>query len=95
MAKRLNCTISMGQFQGEYAVQGRLFDNSIFSLFAEKADLVFESNEPSENKCVSGWIRVESLQVDKGLLLVALPRPTLENGQAITVKAEDIKEECG
>jgi hypothetical protein len=91
MEKWLECTISPGQFTGEFAVQGEMFDSTEFSLFASKEDLKF-SEEPSRDKPVKGFIRVIEGIREKDLLLVNLPRPTFENGRTITVKANQLKE---
>ena len=90
MEKWLECSISPGQFTGEYAVQGKMFDASEFSLFAPKEDLQF-SSEPSWDKPVKGFIRVKPCDSKDDLLLVSLPRPTFENGRTITVKIEQVK----
>ena len=90
MEKWLYCTISPGQFTGEYAVQGKLFDNTGFSLFAPKEDLQI-SEEPTWDKPVEGRIRVMPGAQKGNLLLVTLPQPTFENGQTITVKADSVK----
>lgn len=90
MTKWLYCTISEGQFTGEYAVQGELFDSTVFSLFAPKEDLQF-SEEPTGNKHVEGAIRVTPLGQKDDLMLIALPRPTFENGRTITVKTSQVK----
>ncbi len=91
--KWLDCTISPGQFTGEFAVQGELFDNTGFSLFATKEDLKFEG-KPASDKPVSGFIKITPLMQENDLQLVSLPRPTLENGRSITVRTEHIKEIC-
>ena len=90
MEKWLECTISPGQFTGEFAVQGKMFDATEFSLFAPKEDLKF-SGEPSWDKPVQGFIRVAHGASEGDLLLVSLPRPTFENGRVITVKMEQVK----
>lgn len=90
MGKWLDCTISQGQFSGEFAVQGELFDNTSFSLFVEREDLDF-SNEPEEGRSVQGFVRVTTLDSKDDLCLVALPQPTIENGRAVTVKADKVK----
>jgi len=87
----LDCTISPGQFTGEYAVRGNLFDGTEFSMFAEKEDLNFQS-EPTEDNPVVGLIRIVPGPQKDDLLLVRLPQPTFENGQTITVKANQIRE---
>ena len=90
MKNWLKCKISSGQFTGEFAIQGSLFNNSDFSMFAEKEYLEFTEN-PTDDHPVDGWIRVETLDKKDNLFLVALPQPTFENGQIITVKAEMLK----
>ena len=90
MDKWLDCTISEGQFTGEFAVQGKMFDSTDFSLFAPKEVLRFDE-EPTKNKRVQGSIRVTPLGQKDDLTLIALPRPTFENGRAITVKTNQIR----
>lgn len=90
MTKWLECTISPGQFTGEYAIRGKLFDGTEFSMFAEKDDLDFEE-EPTEDKPVVGRIRTVLGPKKGDLLLVRLPQPTFENGQTITVKTNQVK----
>lgn len=90
MEKWLECTISPGQFSGEFAVKGKMFDDTEFSLFAPKEDLNFVGN-PSWDNPIQGSIRVTISEQEDDLLLVNLPRPTFENGQAITVKENQIK----
>ena len=90
MEKWLDCTISPGQFTGEFAVQGKMFDATEFSLFAPKEDLKF-TGEPSWGKPVRGFIRVIPGPRKDNLLLVTLPQATFENGRTITVKADQIR----
>lgn len=90
MEKWLECTISVGQFTGEFAVQGEMFDSTVFSLFAPRKDLRL-SEEPTGDKCVEGSIRVIPLEQKDELMLIALPRPTFENGRTITVKKNQVK----
>jgi len=90
MKNWLKCTIFPGQFTGEYAVQGELFDGTGFSLFAEKEDLDF-AREPTFDKAVEGWIRIELGPQKDDLLLVTLPQPSLENGQTITVRTGQVR----
>jgi hypothetical protein len=89
--KWLTCSIYPGQFSGEFAVCGRLFDDTAFSMFAEEENLRFDKR-PGPDERVGGWIRVLPLGKKGDSLLVFLPQPTFENGQTITVKATDVKE---
>ena len=86
----LNCTISEGQFSGEFAVQGEMFDSTGFSLFLPENDLFF-SKPPKGDEHIKGAIRVRVLDQKDDLILVELPQPTFENGQAITVKANQVR----
>ena len=90
MTKWLKCWISPGQFSDEYAVSGTLFDNTEFSLFAETDDLGF-NGEPTQEDPVEGWIRIDSELRKDDLALVALPKPTLENGRLITVSLKQMR----
>lgn len=90
MENLLECTISPGQFTGEFAVQGKMFDDTEFSLFAPREALQF-SGEPSFDEPVQGFIHVRLRDVKNDLLLVSLPRPTFENGQTITVNKTQVK----
>lgn len=90
MEEWLECTITPGQFSGEYAIQGEMFDESDFSLFAPRNDLVF-NEEPTRDKPVKGLIRVVQGATKGDLLLVSLPRPTFENGRTITVRKSQLR----
>ena len=87
----LNCKISSGQFTGEFAVRGEMFNAKEFSLFAPKEYLKFDEERVKKGTTVEGSIRVTKLQAKGDLVLVELPQPTFENGQAITVKASQVK----
>lgn len=89
MRKRLLCKISKGQFSGEVAVQGKLYNSEDFSLFAPIECVEFDS-ELSESSYVDGSISVDVLDNKDDLVLVSLPQPAFENGQTITVKKEQL-----
>ena len=86
MEQWLKCKIMPGQFTGEYAIQGELFDSTTFSLFASEADVQLDE-KPVNDKPVKGHIRVILCESKDGLSMVSLPRPTFENGRTITIKA--------
>jgi hypothetical protein len=90
MEKWLKCKISLGQFTGEFAVNGLMSNANEFSLFSPKEYLKFKE-APVEGKSVEGSIRVTKLQEKDDLVLVVLPQPALENGRTITVKASQVK----
>ena len=91
MKEWLECTITPGQFSGEYAVQGNLFDVTGFSLFAPEKDLEF-TEKPTADKPVKGLIRIVPGAQKEDLVMVSLPRPTFENGRTITIKKEQLRE---
>ena len=91
MENWLSCEISQGQFTGEFAVQAKMFDSSAFSLFALREDLQFDEKELENSNRVQGLIRILPLKKEGDLVLVALPRPTFENGRTITVNASQIQ----
>jgi hypothetical protein len=88
----LKCQVLPGQFSGEFAIRGKLFNNSDFSLFAERNDVKF-TDEPSIDKFVDGWLKITVGSQQGDLLLVALPQPSFENGQTITVKRDQVREQ--
>jgi hypothetical protein len=90
MEARLRCSLFPGQFSSELAVVVRSANGRELSLFAEKSDLVY-SETPTEWQPVEGWVKVEVVQSERNLHLVRLPQTTLENGQFITVKAEQLE----
>ena len=92
-ASSLTCTVSRGQFSGEYAVSIEVFDGTHVSLFAGESDVELD-RQLSGDDSVMGRIHVEIVDQSDDLLLVRLPQPTLENGQTITVKAEAIQQEA-
>jgi hypothetical protein len=85
----LHCTVAVGQFTGEFAVGGQLFDGTSFSLFAPASDLQVAAL-PADNASVEGAIKVELLQCQGELSLVRLPQPTLENGRTVTVTRDQL-----
>jgi len=87
----LSCWISPGQFSVEYAVEGEAYNGTGFSLFASEEDVECDSL-PLEGQRVPGWIRVKVLAADSGTVLVNLPQRTLENGQTVTVRANQVEQ---
>lgn len=88
--KFLRCSVASGQFSGEYAVSGNTFDGEGFSLFAPKEFVITQSNVEEVGK-VDGLVEVEEIDRDGELVLVKLPRQTLENGTTITISASELE----
>jgi hypothetical protein len=86
---KLRCQISVGQFNSECAVVVKSFNGKSYSLFAQKTDLAF-SETPFDDTSVDGWIKVDVLKREDSLCLIRLPQTTLENGQFLTVRADQL-----
>jgi hypothetical protein len=81
----LPCSVSAGQFPTEVAVSGTQHNGKPFSLFAPN-EMVSATAEPSK-----GLLRVELVDRKGGLALVRLPAQTFENGQFVTVNADELQ----
>jgi hypothetical protein len=86
----LSCTVTEGQFTGEYAVQGKLFNSDEFSMFVPE-NYIQVRETPIKGKRVDGLMKVNILDEKGGLVLISLPIPTFENGKTITVKREQLQ----
>jgi len=86
----LRCTVYPGQFSVEFAVVVRQSDGSQVSLFVPH-EFVDCAGIPASNSPVPGRLRVALIDKRENLALVHLPRPTLENGQDITVEANQLE----
>ena len=89
MEARLRCTLFPGQFSSELAVVVRSASGRQLSLFAQKTDLDYQEL-PTDERSVEGWIKVEIVQRERGLCLIRLPQSTLENGQHLTVRMDQL-----
>lgn len=77
----LKCDISEGQFSGEFAVSGEDAGGKAFSLFAREQDVDHQRS----------LLRIEQLAKGNGMILVRLPEDTLENGNTVTVRQEQLQ----
>ena len=87
----LKCQIMPGQYSGECAVRGRLFNNNEFSLFADRSDIDFKG-KLSPDTPIDGWLKVTPGPKKGDLLVVNLPQPAFENGKNIIVKMEQVRD---
>ena len=85
----LRCQVYPGQFSVEYAVVVRQSDEKEVSFFAP-LELVDCEQAPTFDRPVPGWIKVVLVKQQGDLVLLQLPRSTLENGQYITVRADQL-----
>ena len=85
----LKCEVAPGQFTGEYAAIGHQFDGKQFSLFVPEEYVDFDEL-PAEGGRVPARLLVEVWQQGE-LIVIRLPRQTLENGQFVTVRADQLE----
>jgi hypothetical protein len=88
----MSCKALPGQFPGELAITGNTATDKLFSLFVQNKS-VSTKNHPTEGQSVDVWLRVEVIKQEGNVCVVRLPRQTLENGQFVTVKAEQLVEQ--
>lgn len=86
----LRCQVSPGMFSGEVAVRGRTADGTEYSLFVSDDFVEYEETAVAVAP-VDGWLCVEVLGRESGLMLVRLPGQTFENGQTVTVRDSEIE----
>ncbi len=87
----LQCEVKQGQFTGEFAVRGKLYDSHQFSMFVPDKYIKIDT-QPPENNYVDGLISVNLLDEKDNLALVSLPQNSFENGHTITVKRDQLQE---
>jgi hypothetical protein len=90
MENFLRCTLSPGQFTGEYAVSGKQSNQEGFSLFVSQ-DLVEFDNAFPDAYPVEGWLRVKIAERSGTDVLVCLPTRSLEGGQYVRVKSDQLR----
>jgi hypothetical protein len=85
----LRCQLSLGMFQGEYAVRGKTAEETEFSLFVPEEFV--ECDSPVSDGAIDGWLRVNVLAQANHLMLVRLPGQAFENGRTVTVRESEIE----
>ncbi len=90
MMTKLRCKLYPGQFSTEYAVVVEAFDGRRLSLFASHDDVETEG-EPTESNPTDGWLNVRVVDRQGGIFLVRLPQSTIENGQHISVRQDQLR----
>src|SRR4051812_49266617 len=86
----LRCTITPGQFTGEYAAEGTSHNGTGFSLFVGDEHLECRSFPVGADRA-SALLEVRVLEKGRGLALIELPVQTLENGKTVTVSEGDLE----
>ena len=87
----LRCDLSPGMFDGEIGVQGQQFDGSAYGLFAPTDHVDCGGHTLARGACVPGLVRVDIIDRKDNLVLVKLPRQTLQDGAYITVTADQLE----
>jgi hypothetical protein len=91
MGKLLRCKVYPGQFTGEFAVGATQINGERLSLFVPEEYVEWEQ-EPTRDRAVDGWIRVEIWEQTGDSALVKLPRESFESGWFVTVGLTQFRE---
>jgi hypothetical protein len=90
MENWLSCNLSLGQFEGEFGVDGEQYDKTPFSLFVPASAAKYDKPPRGNNKA-PGWVKVEVLERKGDLILVRLPRQTFQGPPFITVREDQLE----
>jgi hypothetical protein len=91
MTAELRCKVYPGMLSNEFAVVVEDFKGQNSSLFAPR-EKVRVDQEPTHDEPVIGWMRVQLLERAGDVILVWLPDTTIENGQHLFVRPEQLAE---
>jgi hypothetical protein len=91
MTADLRCKVYPGMFSSEFAVVVEAFNGRAFSLFAPR-EKVRVDQEPTLDEPADGWLKVQLLKQEGNLILVWLPDTTLESGQYLSVRLDQLSE---
>ncbi len=86
----LLCTITPGQFSSEYVASGSQASGREFSLFVPSSAVRVE-HQPTRDVSVPGKMRVELWGRKGDLLLVRLPRQTIDGQEYVTVDGGQVE----
>ena len=92
MESYLRCAVGPGQFTGEYAVSAAQSNGEEFSLFVDENLVDWE--QPRGDGRGEGWLRVEVIDRRDDRTLIKLPAPSLEGGQFVTVRSDQLGSPC-
>ncbi len=92
MESGLRCDVAPGQFTGEYAVSATQSNGEGFSLFVDE-ELV-DRDQPGSDGRSEGRLRVEVIDRRGDQALIKLPAPSLEGGQFVTVRSDQLGSPC-
>ncbi len=91
MTAELRCLVYPGQFSSEFAVVVESFNGRRFSLFSSRDDVSFEQ-EPTQDEPTQGWLAVQTTQRSGNNIVVRLPQTTIENGQYLSVRLDQVRQ---
>ena len=91
MELSIRCKVYPGQFSGEFAVSGAQYNGEAFSLFVPER-LVATDETVTRDSAVDGWLKAKLYERDGDLLVVNLPRESLESGRFVTVSLAQVKD---
>jgi hypothetical protein len=90
MEHQIRCKVTPGQFSIEYAVSGAQANGKRFSLFAP-VETVESEGQPTRERAVQGWLKVELWEQKGNLALVKLPGESFESGRFVTVDVAQLR----
>ena len=90
MRTGLRCRLFPGQFSSEFAVVVETFNGRSLSLFASRDEVMFDQ-EPTQDIPTDGWLSVQVLERRGNNVLVRLPQSTVENGQYLAVRSDQLR----
>ena len=90
MQAEIRCQVYPGQFSSEFTVVVEAFQGRVYSLFASRNDVRTEQ-DPTQDEPTEGWLRVHVLKHEGNNVLVQLPQSTIENGQYLAVRQDQIR----
>jgi hypothetical protein len=85
----LRCRLAPGCFDTEFAASGKQANGQGFSMFIPKDQVQYEQEPPPRGHAI-GWIPVDVWEWSQDCVVVHLPQPTLESGQYVTVKTDQV-----
>ena len=90
MRTELRSRLFPGQFSSEFAVIVETFNGRSLSLFASRDEVMFDQ-EPTQDIPTDGWLSVQVLERHGSNVLVRLPQSTVENGQYLAVRSDQLR----
>lgn len=86
----LKVTLTAGMFPNERGIDGRQFNEKVFSCFVPE-EYTKSDQTPTAGNPVQGWVKVSVVERQGNLVLVFLPRQTFQNGFYVTVKVDQLE----